>query len=108
MRHSLFALVPVIYTGFMVADATVIYSLVQASDEDPYFYFAELDKDKKKPSLDQLNPLGSIQDEASEANAKLLDNASDTMKEALYKIPYIKEVLMGGELAKLAFDYLVA
>ena len=30
------------------------------------------------------------------------------MKKALYEIPYLKQVLMGGELAKLAFDYLVA
>lgn len=60
MRHNLFALAPVLYTGFMVADATVIYSPVPVYDEDPYFYFAELGDDKKKPSLDQLNPLGSI------------------------------------------------
>lgn len=37
-----------------------------------------------------------------------MDDASDAMKETLYKIPYMKEVIMGGELAKLAFDYLVA
>ena len=38
----------------------------------------------------------------------LTANASKAMKKTLYTIPYLKEVLMGGELAKLAFDYLVA
>ena len=42
MRHSLFALAPVLYTGLMMADATVIYSPVPEYAEDPYFNFAEL------------------------------------------------------------------
>ena len=28
------------------------------------------------------------------------------MKNALYKVPYLKEVLVGGEMAKLAFNYM--
>lgn len=28
------------------------------------------------------------------------------MKDTLLKIPYLREVIVGGELAKLAFDYL--
>ena len=38
----------------------------------------------------------------------LMSDASDAMKDVLYKIPYMKEVVISGELAKLAFDYLVA
>ena len=55
MRHNLFVLVPALYTGFMVADATVLYEPIQIDqDEDPYFYFAELGSDnpKKKPSIE--------------------------------------------------------
>ena len=55
-----------------------------------------------------MNVVASIADDIKDDTSELLDNASDAMKEALYKIPYIKEVLMGGELAKLAFDYLWA
>jgi hypothetical protein len=31
---------------------------------------------------------------------------TDEMKNALYKVPYLREVLVGGEMAKLAFNYM--
>ena len=46
--------------------------------------------------------------DAQDGAAKLMSDASDAMKDVLYKIPYVKQVLISGELAKLAFDYLVA
>lgn len=49
-----------------------------------------------------------MRSEGQDGAAKLMSDASDAMKNVLYKIPYMKEVLISGELAKLAFDYLVA
>ena len=49
-----------------------------------------------------------MRSDGQDGAAKLMNDASDAMKDVLYKIPYVKEVIIGGELAKLAFDYLVA
>lgn len=69
----------------------------------------EKDKDKKSkienPFVKLTNDLRS---DGQEGAADLMSDASDAMKDVLYKIPYMKEVLISGELAKLAFDYLVA
>ena len=37
-----------------------------------------------------------------------MKNASSEMKKALEEIPYLKEVIMGGELAAVAFNFLKA
>ena len=59
-----------------------------------------------------MNPFAKLtKDVGRDANKELfktMKDASKDMKKALYEIPYLKQVLMGGELAKLAFDYLVA
>ena len=49
-----------------------------------------------------------MKEDADEHLSELLDNASDTVKSVLYHVPYVGEALMGGELAKIAFDYLWA
>lgn len=69
-------------------------------------------KDKKKDKSKIKNPFVTLTDDlrkdGQDGAATLMNDASDAMKEVLYKIPYMKEVLISGELAKLAFDYLVA
>ena len=50
-------------------------------------------------------------DAKKEARTKLdetMKNASSEMKKALQEVPYLKEVIMGGELAAIAFNYLKA
>ena len=37
---------------------------------------------------------------------KALNSASSELSAVLHHIPYLKDVIMGGELAKMAFDYL--
>ena len=43
---------------------------------------------------------------AADAKKETLNKASDELKKVLTKIPYLKEVIVGGELAKMAFQYL--
>ena len=43
---------------------------------------------------------------AQDAKKETLNKASDELKKVLTKIPYLKEVIVGGELAKMAFQYL--
>ena len=37
-----------------------------------------------------------------------IKNASSEMRKALEEVPYLKEVIMGGELAATAFNFLKA
>ena len=45
-------------------------------------------------------------DDGKDNIADLATDAADMMKDIAYKIPYLKEVVMGGELARIAFQYL--
>jgi len=49
-----------------------------------------------------------MEDEAKRELAAASKDASKEMKKALYEIPYLKQLVMGGELAKMAFDYMKA
>ena len=70
------------------------------------------EKEEEEEEHEIKNPFVKLTEDmrsdGQEGAAKLMDDASDAMKNVLYKIPYMKEVLISGELAKLAFDYLVA
>ena len=58
-------------------------------------------EDKKKKESDDDNTLSG-----EKLLKKHLKGVSADLKEALDKIPYMKEIVMTGELAKLAFDYM--
>ena len=44
--------------------------------------------------------------QSQELKKEALGKASAELKSVMEKIPYLREVIVGGELAKLAFDYL--
>ena len=85
----------------------------KSKKDDPNFVSLYRKKPKyKKKSFEKINPFAKltkgIGNDANKNLNKLMKDASNDMKKALYEIPYLKQVLMGGELARLAFDYLVA
>ena len=137
MRHSVFTVVPILaivpagyYDG--QAEAAVLHAPIEDMADDPYQWLLQLEKDKsgpnknnsnfvtlyrkkpkyKKKNFEKINPLAKltkgIGEDANKDLNKMMKDASKDMKKALYEIPYLKKVLMGGELARLAFDYMVA
>lgn len=58
-----------------------------------------------KPPVD---PITALAKQSKKDRDALLRQKSGEMKKALMEIPYLKQVLMGGELAKMAFDYMKA
>ena len=112
MRFTVFAAV----SAAMAATCSST-AYVQPIEFEPYD-FSQLGyaKEEDYNVLAQFkNPLKTVADdlsgEAKEGANEVLDNisskASDEMKKVLHQIPYLREVLVGGELAKMAFDYMV-
>ena len=113
MRFTVFAAVS---AAMAVTGSTTAY--VQPIEFEPYD-FSQLGYAEEEEDYNVLaqfkNPLKTVADdlsgEAKEGANEVLDNisskASDEMKKVLSQIPYLREVLVGGELAKMAFDYMV-
>ena len=65
-------------------------------------------KYKKKDLVSLTKPFQELANEPNKELHKMMKDSSKDLKKVMYEIPYLKQVLMGGELAKLAFDYMVA
>ena len=112
MRKSFFAISPFCVAlllasySSLTAEAAAIVSLME--QEDPELDFQAQTSATKKIKNPFVKLGKDLRSDGQDGAAKLMSDASDAMKNVLYKIPYMKEVLISGELAKLAFDYLVA
>lgn len=49
---------------------------------------------------------GDIKKHAADIKKEMLGKASKELKSVMEKIPYLREVIVGGEMAKLAFEFL--
>lgn len=62
------------------------------------------EEEEKKKAEEYEEKLSAL--EKIKTTDDLVEHASTELKNVMYQIPYLREVVVGGELAKLAFDYM--
>ena len=99
---------------FLANFATTIF-LVENCEAVHTLLLSDIEEDKAKaPELTNNEKAGAAIDGAAQNILLDMDGTVDEkiaagkleMKKAMMNIPYLKEVIIGGELASLAFDYM--